>query len=215
MTENKKRKIIHQNKKLLTYLFVVFLSASIAFLWLAAGKNTNQASNKPPQSTIPSETPINDKTYKWRGKPEDPKYIQLPTINSGGFIEKMDIDKENQIESPGNISLAGWYVYSKRPGQVGVSIIDGHVDGTSKPGIFFKLKDLKKGNVFTVEFGNGKIEKFSVKSLIIIDAKKAVEKLFYKDPSIERQLNLITCGGSFDRITHSYSKRIIVFSEAI
>lgn len=162
----------------------------------------------------PAEVPVEKDTYVWKGSAEDPKYITLPSIASEGFIEQVGINQERQIAVPTNIHIAGWYINSLRPGEEGLSIIDGHV-GVGNPGIFSELWKLVSGDIFSIEFGDGTVRQFRVEEVLVVDAETANTALFTRDPEIKSQLNLITCDGDFDRLTRQYDQRVIVVSSAI
>ncbi len=129
----------------------------------------------------PSEAPVAAATYTSTAGPTEPKFINLPTIGASGFIQKMGIDQNNQVAAPNNVNLAGWYVNSLSPGQPGLSIIDGHVNGLHGPGIFLKLSKLQVGDNFTVQLGNGTINRFIVVSVKNIDDQAATATLFARD----------------------------------
>jgi LPXTG-site transpeptidase (sortase) family protein len=158
----------------------------------------------------PSEKPIPKASYNWKGGAADPKFINLPTISASGFVQFMGVDQNKQIATPTNVNFAGWYVNSVLPGQVGLSVIVGHVDGLTSPGIFYHLDALKTGDEFTVERGDGTMLSYQVKSTTAVSTADAVNVLFSQNPGIQSQLNLITCGGVFNRASKEYEKRIIV-----
>jgi sortase A len=155
------------------------------------------------------------KEYQWRGGANDPRLINLPTIQTEGFIQNVGVDQNKQIAVPNNIHLAGWFVDSVQPGQTGLSIIDGHVDGRKNDGIFKHLAGLKENDEYTIEMGDGRLKRYRVKTTVTVATKDAAGILFSQDPKIKSQLNLVTCGGSFDRQSRQYDKRIIVSSELI
>lgn len=161
----------------------------------------------------PSEEPINKSQYKSTAGPTEPKYITLPTIKAEGFVEKVGVDQNTEMAVPTNINLAGWYVEALAPGQSGLSIIDGHLDGYKHDGIFKNLEKLKPGQIYVIERGDGKQLTFKVKSVTSVPTDQAATKLFAHDPAIKSQLNLITCGGKFDQSKKQYEKRVIVVSE--
>lgn len=163
----------------------------------------------------PIEVAPKKETYNWQGKGEDPKYIQLPTISAEGFIQKADVDQNKQIAVPSNIHMAAWFIKSSRPGNPGLSIIDGHVDGRENAGIFKNLSKLEFGDVYSVELGDGSTKKFKVFKIDTVSVKESTNYLFSQDPAVASQLNLITCGGTFDPVTKSYDKRVIVSSAYI
>jgi hypothetical protein len=163
----------------------------------------------------PGEVPVDPSAYISTAGPNEPKYITLPTIGAQGFIQKMGIDQNNQVAAPNNVNLAGWYVNSLSPGQAGLSIIDGHIDGLHGPGIFLRLNKLSAGDTFTIELGNGSNKIFRVKQIVAVADADAAKVLFSRDATVASQLNLITCGGSFDRQSHSYNQRTVVISELV
>lgn len=206
---------IPKNKKIL------FLATSIAIILLVASyfifsdtKEKPKRIGKDEIITIstddPDETPLDN--YIWKGADTDPKYISLPTIKGGGYIQKVGIDQRNEVAVPTNVNLAGWFIKTSIPGEKGLSIIVGHVDGRSKPGIFKNIEKLKTGDTFTVELGNGKTTKFKVTSQTKINSEKAPSVLFSQHPQNISQLNLITCGGEYDRKARRYLDRIIITS---
>lgn len=163
----------------------------------------------------PSQSPIKASSYVSTAGPTEPKYISLPTISAQGFIQKVSIDQNGQIATPNNVNLAGWYVNSAAPGQPGLSIIVGHVDGYTSPGIFLHLNKLQPGTAFTLQLGNGTILTYSVMQVTAVDASSAVSVLFSQNPSVKSQLNLITCGGTFNSAARSYEQRIIVSAKLL
>lgn len=173
---------------------------------------------KPEIVTYSTDTPDEKnpgKDYDWHGTPNDPKFIQLPTIQAEGFIQKVGVDQHDEVAVPNNIHMAGWFKDSMVPGETGLSIIDGHIDGRTMSGIFQHLIKLKPGDEYTIEMGNGNLKHYKVRKVITVDVSKAADALFSQDPRVKSQLNLITCGGSFDKKTRKYSQRIIVNSELV
>lgn len=160
----------------------------------------------------PDEIKPGKQSYQWRGAADEPRYIKLPTIEVEGFIQKVGVDQNQEIAVPTNIHIAGWFVDSVKPGQPGLSIIDGHINGRGSDGIFVNLEKLKKGDTYTVEFGDGTSKEFKVTDVTSVETKDAPSVLFSQDPNNSSQLNLITCGGNFDTNSRSYDKRVIISS---
>lgn len=159
----------------------------------------------------PSETPP-PKDYEWVGGDADPKRIIIPSLGINGYIQQVGVDQNKQVAVPNNIHMAGWFASTVRPGQKGLSIIDGHVDGHREAGIFKNLVRLKPGDQLTVELGGGQTLKYAVKTVSSIDTAEAANALFSQDPQTTSQLNLITCGGTFDTKAKAYTKRVVVTS---
>jgi sortase (surface protein transpeptidase) len=146
---------------------------------------------------------------------DQPLSIAMPSIKAGGFIQRVGVDKSNQMVAPGNINMAGWYVKSVKPGERGLSIIDGHVHGVYSSGIFYNLARLSIGDKFSVTFGDHSVENFEVKRVDKVSTKDAERYLYAHYTAIPRQLNVITCGGKYVVKDKSYDGRVIVAASAI
>lgn len=202
------------SKKLAALLALIFV-LGVGTLILLGSNQLNETSKGPTitsSTNRPVEVAPKKETYNWKGGSGDPKYIVLPTISTEGFIQKADIDQNKQIAVPSNIHMAAWFIRSSIPGDPGLSIIDGHVDGRENAGIFKKLGSIKPGDQYSVELGSGAIKKFKVIKVATVPVNDSTNILFSQDPTVSSQLNLITCGGTFDTETKSYDLRVIVSS---
>lgn len=145
---------------------------------------------------------------------DQPRRIILDSIEASGLIQKVGITKDNAIATPTNINFAGWYVNSAKPGEDGLSIIDGHVSGKYSDAIFRNLKKLELNAMFSVEFGDKSTRRFKVVATETVPEKDAASKLLAKRANISKQLNVITCGGAYNKNTQTFSERTIVIAEA-
>lgn len=84
-----------------------------------------------PVVTYSTETPEEklpvDAGYSWKGQKNDPKRIVISKIGVDSLVQNVGVDQNQQIAVPNNIHIAGWFIDSVRPGESGLSIIDGHV----------------------------------------------------------------------------------------
>ncbi len=162
----------------------------------------------------PDENPPG-KDFVWKGGANDPKYIELPTIKAGGYLQNVGVDQKKAVAVPNNIHMAGWFIDTVRPGEKGNSIIDGHVNGRKNDGIFKNLIKLKKGDTVSVEFGDGRKKSFEVDEVVSVKTAEAASVLFSQKPGITNQLTLITCGGVFNRQINQYEERVIAIAQAM
>ena len=208
------------NSRSLAVLFGIVTLFVISWFVYIRSDQTNITPSDPESSVVtystdnPSEEKPKD-DFKWLGKSEEPKYIRLNTIQTEGYIQSVGVDQNKQVAVPNNIHLAGWFRDTVLPGKKGLSIIDGHVDGRTSAGIFKSLGNLKQGDQFTIEMGNGNLKTFKIKKVSTVDTNLANNELFSQDPLIKSQLNLITCGGTFDKQSKQYDKRVIAVSELV
>lgn len=162
----------------------------------------------------PSETRP-DNNFQWRGNPNDPKKITISPIDVQAYIQKVGVDQNKEVAVPTNLFLVGWFVDTVRPGQKGLSLIDGHVSGRRNDGVFKNLHKLKKGDQYSVELGNNKTISYRVIDKKSVKVSEAVSVMFSQDPTVSHQLNLVTCSGSYDAQNRSYDERLVVMSEQI
>ena len=208
----------NNKKKILIWIisFLVLVAAVFLIIFIinkTAGKRIPKVSNK--VVDIKEENDPIKAGYVWSGGPEDPKKIVINKIGVDNFIQQVGINEKKEVAAPTNIFLAGWYNKSARPGNKGLSIIDGHLDGYTKPGIFNRLGELKAGDEYSVELGNGKKINYKVLKTETVDTSKAADVLFSQNLKVKNQLNLITCGGNYDKNKKLYDKRIIVSAEQV
>jgi hypothetical protein len=217
-----KRLRMVQHKKLLVGAFcaaVLLLGFGIVQLTLRASKTVGSAPPPNPAQTITVDTdnPVEKKVpaAEYIVPADQPRMIHLPDLSVSGPIQKVGLNKSNAIAVPTNVHFAGWYTNSVKPGYPGLSIIDGHVSGKYSPGIFKHLAKLQKGSRFTVEYGDGSVRQFAVIDGRSLPENEAAAYLLQKRSNVGRQLNLITCGGVYDRQTKQYDKRYIVVARAL
>ena len=163
-----------------------------------------------PEEKVPEET-----GYSWRGRSNDPMRIVIPKIGVNAYVQNVGVDQNQQIAVPNNIHIAGWFVDTVQPGEQGLSIIDGHVNGpTSDEGVFHRLKELAIDDEIRIVQGNGIERPFKVRITQSVPTEETATLLYSQDPSIQRQLTLITCTGRYNSETRSYDQRQIVILEA-
>jgi sortase (surface protein transpeptidase) len=71
-----------------------------------------------------------------------PLQIAIPSISVDSKIMQLGLEKDGSLAVPPDGSLAGWYKGSPTPGEIGPSVIAGHVDWKGKMGVFFRLRIL-------------------------------------------------------------------------
>ena len=113
------------------------------------------------------------------------------------------------------VRTAGWYKYSVTPGAVGSSVILGHIDSAQYGlGVFFKLGDVKQGNVVTVLRADHMLATYSVTSVAEY-AKTAFPSQMVYGATPQATLRLVTCGGRFDAATGNYLDNIVVYGNLV
>lgn len=166
------------------------------------------STDTPSEVVIPPEA-----TYEVAA--DKPRQISMPSIGLQSFVQQVGVDQNGRVAVPDNINLVGWFINSARPGERGLSVIDGHVYGQYGPGMFTALHNAKIGDLLTVEYGDHNTKyTFRVKTIRSVPESEATGVLFERDEAIEDQLNLITCI-NFNHQSQKYDNRLIVTTERI
>jgi Sortase domain len=121
----------------------------------------------------------------------------------------LGVDASGVLIPPTSTAVAGWLTGSAVPGEVGPSIIAGHVDSYLGPGIFFRLDTLRPGDMVSVGRSDGVTVRFRVTDVIIVPKDQFPTDAVY-GPTPGSELRLITCGGGFDHQARRYLSNVIV-----
>jgi len=140
-----------------------------------------------------------------------PERLAIPALGVDTRVGTLGLQPDGQIMVPSNARYVGWFRFGPTPGQVGSSTILGHVDSFRGPGVFFNLKNLKPGDTLSVQLASHAVAHFVVLRVVEYSKSAFPDQLVY-GPHGTRDLNLITCGGVFDRATGHYESNIVVFS---
>jgi hypothetical protein len=83
----------------------------------------------------------------------EPTHLDAPAIGVSSDLLQLGQNADGTVEVPplARDSRAGWYRYSPTPGELGPSVLLGHVDSAEYgAGVFFKLGALKPGDTVSV-----------------------------------------------------------------
>lgn len=172
----------------------------------------------PPIAALPAATVPPTSTpdpFATRGAPAR---LEIPAIDVATDLESLSPNESNQIGAPRDWQKAGWYDTGFYPGEPGSAVITGHLDTDSgAPAVFWRLKEMQRGDRLTVAYPNGDRFVFEVEEKKLVDADTVVgdayDRLFA--PSDDPRLSLITCDGAWDHGRATYSKRLIVFTRLV
>ena len=124
---------------------------------------------------------------------------------------RLGLSASGALQVPPSAAVAGWYTGSPRPGAIGAAVIAGHIDSAAGPGVFFRLRLLRPGDLVYVRRADGSLAVFSVTSVRTYLKTDFPRSAVYGAVP-DAQLRLITCGGAFDPATGHYLSNVIVFA---
>jgi sortase (surface protein transpeptidase) len=137
-----------------------------------------------------------------------PDRLRIPSIGVNTPLDRLGREADGSIQVPSRWQVAGWYQDGPTPGQPGPAAILGHVDSTSGPAVFARLRQLPTGADVLVDAGSSTI-RFRVTGLAEFPKERFPTQEVYL-PTLEPVLRLITCGGAFDPATGHYRDNVIV-----
>lgn len=144
----------------------------------------------------------------------EPLRVRIPGIEVDAPIIELGLNGDGTLEVPSDFDDTGWYTGRSVPGELGPSVVVGHVDSTRGPAVFFRLRDLEVGDRIQIDRSDGLVAWFEVTETILVDKDEFPTDDVY-DATETPELRLITCGGGFDRGERSYLGNLIVYAEHI
>lgn len=142
-----------------------------------------------------------------------PTRVRIPSIDVDTGVIDLGVNPDRTLEVPKDISVTGWYTGRSVPGEVGPSVVVGHVDSAvAGAGVFFNLRQLEAGAMIEIERSDGSVAEFTVTSLVLVEKDEFPTEKVYGSTE-QPTLRLITCGGGFDRGAGSYLGNVIVYAE--
>jgi hypothetical protein len=146
-----------------------------------------------------------------------PVSVNIPAIGVDSDLLHLGLNADGTIQVPSLVTSAGeaaWYKYSVTPGQVGASVIEGHVDSYQGPAVFYRLGALSPGDSIDVTLADGTTAIFRVTGVREYLKSDFPAKAIY-GATHYAALRLITCGGVFDYATGHYLSSTVVFASLI
>ena len=147
----------------------------------------------------------------------EPVAVSIPAIGVRSSLLHLGLNADGTIQVPSLYDLpmeAAWYKYSVTPGEIGSSVIEGHVDTLHGPAVFYRLGALRPGNTVDVTLADGVTAVFRVTGVRGYAKVDFPTKTIYGAASYAA-LRLITCGGAFDFSTGHYLSSTVVFASLV
>ena len=145
-----------------------------------------------------------------------PVQISIPSIGVRSEIKPIGLAQDGTlaVPQPGpDEDKAAWFENSPTPGQPGPAIIEGHVDTTSGPSVFFDLGKLRPGAEVLVTRADGVVAVFKVNAVRNYAKDRFPTGTVYGAKDLSRPaLRLITCS-NFDSALRTHTGNAVVFAE--
>lgn len=142
-----------------------------------------------------------------------PQRVDIPELGVQAPVVARGLDRRGAIDPPpfAQAGVVGWYGSGTRPGAAGTALLVGHVDTETRPAVFYKVSTLRPGATIRVTRADGKVAEFTVDDVQVLPRDRFDAGQAYGTRQSGRaELRLITCGGTFDRATRTYTANVIV-----
>jgi sortase (surface protein transpeptidase) len=188
----------------------VLIAAALAAMaglvgWVLAGDLGGSSSTTELLAATPMPRPTT--TAEPTGTPSPsvvtaaPARLLIPKIGVDAPVTPKGLRPDGFMDTPDGPEDVAWYVFSARPGMTGNAVLSGHLDYHDYgAAVFWRLKELQQGDLISLKSS--------------YDARTApVPEII--GPTSREVVTLITCGGTFDSGSRSYSNRLVVRADRV
>jgi len=147
-----------------------------------------------------------------------PVMLHIEDLGVLASIDRVGVLPDGSMEIPDDISVVGWYATEHRrvsPGDPGTAVIAGHRDSRSQGlGALHDLVRLEPGATISVVHMDGLVSSWQVEETLTTPRDTLpADVLFARDGP--PRIALVTCGGTFDVRTRTYSHNTIVLAHLV
>jgi sortase (surface protein transpeptidase) len=142
-----------------------------------------------------------------------PQRIDIPRLGVQAPVIARGLDPQGAIDPPpfDQAGVVGWYAGGVKPGAAGAALMVGHLDTETRPAVFYRLSTMKPGETIRVIRDDGRVAEFTVDDVQVLTRERFDARQAYGPRRSGRaELRLITCGGTFDDVSRTYTANVIV-----
>ena len=146
-----------------------------------------------------------------------PVEVRLPAIGVSSPLHALGLAADGTLEVPTGalVDQAAWYSGSPTPGEVGPTVVEGHVTGPGgRPSVFFELGATVEGDRVEVDREDGRTVVYEVYRVDQF-AKDAFPTVDVYGSTPGPELRVITCGGEFDEVSGHHVDNTVVFARQV
>ncbi|MGW4385717.1 class F sortase [Streptomyces sp. NPDC004685] len=143
----------------------------------------------------------------------EPQRVDVSALKIEAPVKARGLDGSGAIDPPpfSQAGVVGWYGGGVKPGERGTALLVGHVDTDTRPAVFYRLSSAEPGDKVRVARDDGSVAEFTVDDVQVFSRDRFdAQKAYGQRQSDRAELRLITCGGSFDRASRTYTANVVV-----
>jgi sortase (surface protein transpeptidase) len=115
---------------------------------------------------------------------------------------------------PKNLADTGWFTEGPEPGERGAAVVVGHVASLGGSGVFYRLRDVRPGDVIRIRLRDGEIVRYRARSMLVVPKTTFPTRRVYAQTP-RPTLRLITCSGTMDASSGHHPDNRIVFASLL
>lgn len=143
--------------------------------------------------------------------------MRIRGIDVESPVHGLGLDGRGELKVPSGdrYDEVAWYDGSPTPGEVGPSVLEGHVTGSGRdPSVFFELGATKAGHEIEVDRADGSTATFEVTEVRKYP-KADFPRVDVYGATKGPELRVITCGGTYDEDAGRHLDNVVVFAELV
>ena len=181
----------------------------------AARVDAPPAANAAPIEMPDGQEATGDSVAQTSGPPAPPVRLRIPSINVDAPVEHVGKTPSGAMDVPENVWHVAWYEPGTVPGNAGNAVLSGHLDDyRGEPTVFAYLYRLQPGDRVVITDEDEGVREFEVTKVASYGWNDA-PLLEVFGPEDEADLNLITCGGTWNEAAQNYSERLVVYTRLV
>ena len=145
------------------------------------------------------------------GQAPPPRRILIPAIGVSARVVSLGLNPDHTMQTPADFAQTGWYEPGPEPGERGAAVVIGHVDSTRGPAVFYRLRELRRGDIIRIVRAGGRSVRFRVEGLERWPKTEFPTRRVFRRTRLSA-LRLVTCSGAFDASTGHYVDNTIVYA---
>ncbi|CAN5795973.1 hypothetical protein BH18ACT2_BH18ACT2_10330 [soil metagenome] len=140
----------------------------------------------------------------------EPVTVAVPAIELSSPLQHMGLQADDGgVEVPTDFAVAGWYRGGGRPGGPGPIVLVGHVDSRAGPAVFYRLGELRPGDIVQITVADGSMARYAVTGTEQFP-KAEFPTFAVFGATADDVVRLVTCTGEFNRSIRSYYDNLVV-----
>lgn len=142
-----------------------------------------------------------------------PVGIEIPALDIAQDFVGLQVSNA-VLQVPRDYGAIGWWRGGPKPGDRGAAVVVGHVDSPDGPAVFYRLSGLEPGHQISVPREDGSVAVFQVTRVERYARDDFPSEEVYRSTG-HPGLNLLTCGGEYNRAAGQYEDNVVVFTDLV